>query len=272
MRSANAALRNSFIPGGIRSVHKLLRRVQSDPVVADRYRRHFRMDQPTLLSYLGSLHVTRLHRPMKFQIFSAPASGSLGGHDQILRRGELVFERADGTPILRCLCGNPLTLGPNGQLHVSNPKVDDADRHLRLTDVANSSVADFVADVISVAPPEVSDSELAPILAQGVASSAPADSPPSIEALEIADLVPTPAPLASTWTPGVGTIPSVPLGIFEGGLPAVGLIPFIHFPSSTPPQRTPDRPNPVPEPLTWIAMGLGLASFRRLQGKGEGPH
>lgn len=105
--------RNSYLDKRVNSTAELIKHVQSDPAVMDRYRRHFAMTSDEVVSYLSTLRVTQLNKDGIYTVYGVPhTSGDFHAHLRLLKKGEPVFVEADGTPALQLVCGNPLLLGP----------------------------------------------------------------------------------------------------------------------------------------------------------------
>ncbi|MFI5387610.1 MAG: hypothetical protein ACHQ50_15995 [Fimbriimonadales bacterium] len=105
--------RNSYLDKRVNGVAELVRQVQSDPIVMDRYRRHFAMTSDEVESYFSSLRVGVLNKDGVYTVYGVPhTSGDFHAHLRLLKKGEPVFMESDGTPVLMLVCGNPLILGP----------------------------------------------------------------------------------------------------------------------------------------------------------------
>lgn len=106
--------RNSFLMDSVHSTSDLVQQVKGNPNIRDSYKRHFQMTESELYDYLRTLHPMRLQADQVFTIYSVPPGGELKAHTQRLKKGELVFADANGTPVLRARCGNPLVGAPPG--------------------------------------------------------------------------------------------------------------------------------------------------------------
>jgi hypothetical protein len=105
--------RNSYLEKRVNSTSELIEHLRNNPVVMDRYRRHFAMTSDEVVDYLSSLRVSSLPKDGVFTVYGVPhSSGDFHAHLRTLKRGEPVFVEADGTPVLQLVCGNPLILGP----------------------------------------------------------------------------------------------------------------------------------------------------------------
>jgi len=232
--------------------------------------RHFRMERVSLLKYFATLHADHLYLSHQYVVYSVPMSGTLNAHLQKLKRFDRVFETPDGIPVLRCICGNPLTLGPNGKLFAPTPKVSEPTQPPDFLEEANHLTADVSPENASFEPPqEIAD--LSPTVTRDLSPVDPLDSVP-------ADLVPgptdVPAPTAPDFpTSGVVPSPGVPYSFILNSLPAVGILPFIKWPSPNKSDRGPTPPPPpVPEPAPIAVLMLGLVSLLRLPRTGKAQH
>ncbi len=97
----------AYVRRPVKSLADLIQHVKTDPIVADRYVRHFRMSQPRLLSYFGTLHMSALDHGGAYTVYNV--------HDSVLRsrvlqlkKGANVFADSSGRPVLLKVCGNPM--------------------------------------------------------------------------------------------------------------------------------------------------------------------
>lgn len=217
---------NSFINHRVLDGAALVAHVRADPVVADRYRRHFAMDQAALLRYLSGLHRAPLAKDGVFNIYSVPRGGRLKMHVGRLRRGEPMFLDRSGAPILVVKCGNPVVLGParpqSPNLLVNEPLKDRDLRPLAFSSVPEPSPVDMFTLMPSV-PSVVPATSTA---AQEGAVPASAVEPRSFALM-------------------------APLFILIGGGTTLSL-------------PTPSRnPTPVPEPASLLALAAGALTLAR---------
>ncbi|MEQ1822329.1 MAG: PEP-CTERM sorting domain-containing protein [Fimbriimonadaceae bacterium] len=97
----------AYIRRPVSSISDLIKHVKADPIVADRYVRHFRMNKESVISYLGTLHQSSLDHSGAYTVYNV--------HDNILRsrvlqlkKGTACFADSSGRPILLKICGNPM--------------------------------------------------------------------------------------------------------------------------------------------------------------------
>jgi hypothetical protein len=114
---------NSYLDKRVNTTSELINQLRNDPVVMDRYRRHFAMTSDEVITYLSTLRVTTLDKDGVYTVYGVPhSSGDFHAHLRLLKKGEPVFIEPDGTAVLQLVCGNPLILGPKKPV-IANPVV-----------------------------------------------------------------------------------------------------------------------------------------------------
>jgi hypothetical protein len=101
----------SFLRRPAHTVEQLVQQVRTDPVVMDRFMRHFHMDRSGVLEYLSTLHVARLTQAGTYLVYNVHADGVIRARTFNLEKGTLVWADRHGRPILKHNCGNPLVVG-----------------------------------------------------------------------------------------------------------------------------------------------------------------
>lgn len=113
---------NSFFVRPARTVSELLQQVQREPVVLDRFMRHFQLTKSELLAYFQSLHTARLPADTVFTIYNVNhETGEIYSKRRTLKKGELLFVESGGRPVIQASCGNPL-VGPPSDT-ISQPAI-----------------------------------------------------------------------------------------------------------------------------------------------------
>ena len=230
---------NAFVNHKITDTASLVAQVRGDGEVADRYERHFAMDRAGVVAYLSTLHRGNLAQEGTYTIYSVPDDGHVKMHLGKLKRGLPVFLDARGRTILVAKCGNPVVRGP-ARARVANSLVAkpiDESGVRELTEeplVPASETAESPDTLLAVAPP--------------VPESVPLALTPS-------------TPLEAPAVPAIASIGATATG--GGGFPFLALLPlgglgFIHSGDGSD-----GRINPVPEPTTMVAVGLGVAGLMR---------
>lgn len=109
--SAQRVETGAFVRKPAATVKALIYQIENDPVVADRFMRHFHMSQSEVVGYLGGLHLARLKNDGSYRVFNVHADGVIRARVFELKAGTLVFADANGKPVLKKNCANPLTMG-----------------------------------------------------------------------------------------------------------------------------------------------------------------
>lgn len=137
----------------------LVAAVRQDPIVADRYVRHFRMSKSQLVDYFSSLKLAKLDMGGAYTVYNV--------HDSILRsrvltlkKGTLVFADVTGRPILQQVCGNPMVwrIPPvAAEPIVAAPATGDITSEVEpgTAVIAGASVAEPGLGEIPVTPPAI---------------------------------------------------------------------------------------------------------------------
>lgn len=226
---------NSYLQRPAHSHDALMNHVKSDPVVMDRYMRHFAMTRPEVIQYFQSLELTRIPDDMVFVVYNVPDSGVLRSRVLKFKKGTKIWVDKSGRPVLKEECGNPLTKGP-----------------VRPEAVSISQATETAAPPKEPTPEDVSATEV-------FATTEPAE--PAVPQV-VAEAVPPTEPSTPLVTQGESNIPVVSapwwLGIpILGG--ALAIVPRDNGSNPTPPPPPP--PPPVPEPSSYIALALGSGAL-----------
>lgn len=115
---AEPALRmppNSYLVRPVNSVRELVQQIRGEPVVAQRYARHFKQPAYVIADFFEkNLRLTRLERSGEFFVYYAPSDGQLLVKRRMLPRGTEVFVlKSNNKPVLQKDCGNPMTAAIN---------------------------------------------------------------------------------------------------------------------------------------------------------------
>jgi hypothetical protein len=105
--AAMAVPTGAFIRKPVKSVNALVAHMNTDPVVADRFERHFRKSSGELTAYFRTLHLAKLARGGSYTVFNVH-DGIIRSRVLNLKKGTLVFADSKGRPILQQVCGNPM--------------------------------------------------------------------------------------------------------------------------------------------------------------------
>jgi len=95
--------RNSYLIRPVASARELANQIRTEPVVAQRYARHFKRSAWEFADYVEkNLRLTRLERAQTFNVYYAPPDDRLLVVRRTLPKGTPVFvEERSGKPILK---------------------------------------------------------------------------------------------------------------------------------------------------------------------------
>jgi len=224
---------DSFLPWRAYTVDDLVAQVENDDVVRQRLAKHFHLSQAELVSYLrDNVKVVTFSESGWKPVYGADRTGRVYRARDYFHRGGKVFGTADGKPVLKYACGNPLvtTLPPAPRkkpVPVARPRVE-------------------MRQPLTQAPQpysEVVETPIAPTVE--VPTPIPVQSPEEyvlVAAAPVAAVIEVPPAALVTSPPG--GVPLWPL--------AAGFIPFLDHHHGQPP------PPVVPEPTSLLLLATGL--------------
>jgi hypothetical protein len=221
---ANAQmLRNSYLVRPAKTHAELMKQVRTEPLVMDRYMRHYAMNREEVLSMFEDLRLSRIEKTGVFGIFGVPRDGKIQVNPQVIKKGTKVWVDASDTPILLEVCGNPFGLGPKtstmGDTLAAKPIMEESN------------------DVVAM-----SSMPMTPVVAS-------IDTPLVIPVTPIMPNMVEPAVEQSLRRRELGWLALVPIG--------VAIIA----------QTSTDKPEPVPEPASMLALVAGSALLMRKRKK-----
>jgi len=238
--------RNSYLIRPVASARDLANQIRTEPVVAQRYARHFKRSAWEFADYVEQhLRLTRLERAQTFNVYYSLPDDRLLVVRRTLPKGTPVFvERTTGNPILKANCGNPLT--PAAAI----PTPPQATLPVEIASVATP--IPMLADTINA--PQAPSIEIVEI----------ADAP--IEEVVAADVLPTetlvetlpeaaPEPEAPPMLPPVASAPTPQMPPAIRGEP--NWLPFLPLIALLAP-RGGDNFTPIPEPTSALILSAGL--------------
>ena len=239
--------RNSYLIRPVASARELANQIRTEPVVAQRYARHFKRSAWEFADYVEkNLRLTRLERAQTFNVYYSPPDDRLLVVRRTLPKGTPVFvERSTGKPILKANCGNPLT--PAATI----PATPQATLPIEITSVATPTPV-FSEMITAPQTPMLEIVEIA---------EAPIEEAVAADVLPTETLVETlpesaPEPEAPPVLPPVASAPTPQLPpIITGGGP--NWLPFLPLVALLAPRSGNDF-TPIPEPTSALILGAGL--------------
>lgn len=238
--------RNSYLIRPVGSARELANQIRTEPIVAQRYARHFKRSAWEFAEYVEkNLRLTRLERAQTFNVYYSPPDDRLMVVRRTLPKGTPVFvEKKTGKPILKANCGNPLTPAasiPTPQAQVPTEMsavVVPQPIFSESLNVPQSPVIELV-EVPDAPIEEVVAADVLPTetLVETLPESAPdPGAPPALE------------PIASAATPA-----ELPPIVNRG----FNWIPFLPLIALLAPRGGSDF-EPIPEPSSMLVLGAGL--------------
>jgi hypothetical protein len=224
---------NAFLDRPAYTRAEFLRQVSTSPKVLDRYMRHYHMSKEEMIEYFEGLSLGRLKSDGTYIMYNVPDTGELRSKVFNFKRGTRVWMDADGEPILKASCGNPLTRGPIVPTEApvvaraEAPEGPEADLH-----VVEESPEEFVTENFDLVP-----------------------SVPDYVAI-------VPPPEVGPPTIGEAPMPTGGNGGGFGWIPGVAMmLGSIATFSINPPDDRWNPPPQIPEPVTVLVLGAGVAAL-----------
>lgn len=243
--------RNAYLIRPVASAKELADQIRSEPLVAQRYARHYGRSAWELAEFFEkNLRLSRLERDQRFDVYYAPPDNRLLVVRKTLPKGTPVYvSKKDNKPVLKADCGNPLS--PVVSLPPSVTPTEGA-------------------SIMSVANPE-------PVMAELTTMPRP----PLVELVELpieevvaGDVFPEPLPEAEMETPVIAEAPiteTIPEPIQS--VTRTNLAPFLPLLLVGGVRFGGGDFEPIPEPTSMLVLagGLGLLypfsrrAFKRAQ-------
>ncbi|GIV04980.1 MAG: hypothetical protein KatS3mg016_0555 [Fimbriimonadales bacterium] len=237
--------RNSYLIRPVASARDLANQIRTEPIVAQRYARHFKRSAWEFAEYVEkNLRLTRLEKAQAFNVYYSPPDDRLMVVRRTLPKGTPVFvEKKTGKPVLKANCGNPLT--PAVSLPTSQAQAP--------IEVASIAIPQpVVAEMIDA--PQTPTIELVEAAEAPIEEVVAADVLPTETLVEtLPEAAPEPEAPPAIATPTASPIDQTPIvkGSRFNWLPLLPLIALIA-------PRGGDDSEPIPEPTSLLVLGAGV--------------
>ncbi|MFM9871880.1 MAG: PEP-CTERM sorting domain-containing protein [Fimbriimonadaceae bacterium] len=150
---------NSFLNKPAKTHAELMKQVQSDDQVMNRFMRHFGMSRKEVLDYFGTLKMDTLKEDGVYLVYNVPETEELRARAIFYKAGTKVWVDQEGTIVLKESCGNPMMRGTdNTSIAMDQPVTANISKPEAAIVVPSGSPTDLVASVL---PADVESSALA---------------------------------------------------------------------------------------------------------------
>jgi len=101
---------DSYLQYRVYTVDQLIQQVQDNPTVRRRFARHFQIPEDRVVSYMrANLVESYIPETRRYTVYCVSRSGKFYPIRQTFHKGTKVFALRNGQPVLKWLCGNPLS-------------------------------------------------------------------------------------------------------------------------------------------------------------------
>lgn len=238
--------RNSYLIRPVANAKDLANQIRQEPMVAQRYARHFRRNAWEFADYVEkNLRLTRLERAQTFNVYYSPPDDRILVVRRTLPKGTYVFaDKRTNKPILKANCGNPLTpAAPIQPTPQAQTPIDVAMVPAQATPIMVESheIAQTpLVDIVEIAEAPLEEVVEADIIPTETLVEAPPEVAPAVEP------VTPPVVVAET--------PALPAAIISRGPSWIPFLPLVAL--FTP--RGGSGYDPIPEPTSALILGAGL--------------
>lgn len=101
---------DSFLRYKVYNTAQLIAQVQADPKVRQVFARHFNVPESRVVSYMrANLVESYVPRTGRYTVYCVRRNGKIYSVRQTFRKGTKVFSLRNGQPVMKWVCGNPLS-------------------------------------------------------------------------------------------------------------------------------------------------------------------
>lgn len=100
----------SYLQYRVYTVDQLIQQVSENPTVRKRFARHFHISEANVVRYMkANLVESYVPKTERYTVYCVSRSGKFFPIRQTFKRGTKVFALKNGEPVMKWLCGNPLS-------------------------------------------------------------------------------------------------------------------------------------------------------------------
>ena len=215
---------NAFLEDKAPTHEALMHQIKTNQVVMSRYMRHFGMTREQVIEFFETFKLDRLKQDGVYLVYNTPESGEIRSRSIFYKKGTPVWVDQMGNPVMKVSCGNPMLRGTDAQ------------------QVPGNLTATPELEVIPATPGETTPVDLAAVapVGENMTMANPASQLPA-------------GIMTSSAGSNAGWLALVPL---------IGLAAIKHGGNDkTPTCDVNTNPKCVPEPMTMVLMGVGIAGI-----------
>jgi len=161
---------DSYLQYRVYTVDQLIQQVTDSPRVRKRFARHFQIPEERVVSYMkANLVESYVPKTERYTVYCVRPTGRFYPIRQLFQRGTKVFALRNGEPVMKWLCGNPLTkFLPDVNIEKVASYPPEETPHTP----AVVKVADLTESLNVLTPAEISAPVYQPIVPIGLGSAA----------------------------------------------------------------------------------------------------